>query len=420
MTYTGFSGFVHGPHPANIPAVCCAANLDMSGILPAGQPGNIFTSDGQLLIGSTAATAGGTHTRIGNITSTDGSIAITNGSGTINLAGAAQGFQPNAVLQLFDEFLSHGAVSNPGQLLWTGYQSNTPSMDITTSINHPGVVTVSDSPKGGLYLSNQTLATMIKLGGGAISLSYVFDLVALSTAGNRYAFYIGLSDDENGNGALNIANGVYFSYSDNVNSGNWVLNCTSASVTTSVNTAIPATTGFHTFTMNINAGATSVSFFLDNALIGTAITTNIPTTVLSLFFFLLRSSGALPASQIDLMWFTQSLSNPRPGPVSPAISGNSGRLIENYTQTGISYSVLGTDAIIGVSSTAAPRTITMPNASVTTGQRWTIKDESGGAATNNITISGNGYLIDGAATSVMNINYGAVDIYFNGSAYYII
>lgn len=46
-----------------------------------------ITTNGQLIIGSTALNAGGTHLNIGNITSTGGTISVTNGAGTINLEG---------------------------------------------------------------------------------------------------------------------------------------------------------------------------------------------------------------------------------------------------------------------------------------------------------------------------------------------
>lgn len=92
----------------------------------------------------------------------------------------------------------------------------------------------------------------------------------------------------------------------------------------------------------------------------------------------------------------------------------------NYTATATSYTVLRSDCIIGVTSTAAPRTITMPASGMEIGQQWRIKDESGGAATNNITVSGNGANIDGAANTTININYGSIDIYWNGTAFFIV
>jgi hypothetical protein len=98
----------------------------------------------------------------------------------------------------------------------------------------------------------------------------------------------------------------------------------------------------------------------------------------------------------------------------------SGVLINKYTSTAISYQVLVTDTIVGVTSNAAARTITMPNAGMTAGQEWTIKDEAGTAqSANNITISGHGANIDGAATFVINTNYGSATLYWNGSNFFI-
>lgn len=90
--------------------------------------------------------------------------------------------------------------------------------------------------------------------------------------------------------------------------------------------------------------------------------------------------------------------------------------------TAISYTALVTDYIIGVTSTAAARTITLPTAAAAgKGRIFIIKDESGAAGTNNITIDGNGAeTIDGAATKVISTNYGVVRIYSNGTAWFTI
>lgn len=114
---------------------------------------------------------------------------------------------------------------------------------------------------------------------------------------------------------------------------------------------------------------------------------------------------------------------------TPTIAGNTtisgsltmnGGMIQKRTATAISYTVLVTDVIIAVTDTTAARTITMPNSGLVAGQRWTIKDESGGAATHAITISGNGANVDGAASQVMNTNYGSVDIYCNGTNFFLV
>lgn len=89
--------------------------------------------------------------------------------------------------------------------------------------------------------------------------------------------------------------------------------------------------------------------------------------------------------------------------------------------TATNYQVTGSNHYIGVTSTAAPRTITLPLvADCYVDQVFIIKDESLAAATNNITVSGNGALIDGAANYVINTNGGYVALKFNGTAFYII
>ncbi|TSC92837.1 MAG: hypothetical protein CEN89_419, partial [Candidatus Berkelbacteria bacterium Licking1014_7] len=90
------------------------------------------------------------------------------------------------------------------------------------------------------------------------------------------------------------------------------------------------------------------------------------------------------------------------------------------TATAIDYTILASDYYIGVTSTAAARIITLPAAATAAiGKVYIIKDESGGAATNNITIDGNAAeTIDGAATKVINANYGSVQIITDGSNWF--
>ncbi|GEM_PF-3243745 len=100
-----------------------------------------------------------------------------------------------------------------------------------------------------------------------------------------------------------------------------------------------------------------------------------------------------------------------------------GGMIQKYVSTAVSYQVLVTDCIIGVTSNAVANTITMPPTGMIPGQRWTIKDEALTAqSANNITISGNGHNILGstsAGTFAINTNGGAVDVYWNGTNYVI-
>lgn len=104
-------------------------------------------------------------------------------------------------------------------------------------------------------------------------------------------------------------------------------------------------------------------------------------------------------------------------------TANGVRYIMSPTRTAISgnYTALSTDSSICVTSTASPITITLPTAaSAGVGTTIDIKDESGSAGTNNITIQANGAeLIDGANTQILNLNYGAVQVRSTGSAWSI-
>lgn len=98
------------------------------------------------------------------------------------------------------------------------------------------------------------------------------------------------------------------------------------------------------------------------------------------------------------------------------ITLNGGRIVKR-TATAANYTAVAGDYLIGVTSTAAARTITLPGASAA-GTVYIVKDESGGAGTNNITVQGATGNIDGAATKVINTNYGSVSVFSDGTNYF--
>lgn len=332
---------------------------------------------------------------------------------------AVSTFQPNVVLQEFDDFLSENGNSKDYKLNWQQFLTAPGFTNGTT--DHPGIATTKSysHPDGsGLFLG--TTFNPIVFGGGVTSVSFIVQIPTLSTGINDFNYYCGLADGNTlSGGTTAFVDGAYFKYNHALNAGQWTLNTTNTSVTTTVNTATAVTTGWTTLNIVANANDSSISFYINNVLVGTN-TTNLPTAAISPMVFTISNAGTIPATNVDLFYIDIALTNPRPGPTfSQAVVGT-GQLVEQYVQTPISYQVLNTDAIIGVSSTAAARTITMPASSLVTGQRWTIKDESGACSVNNITISGNGKNIDGAATYVMNTNYAAVDLYYSGSNFFII
>lgn len=92
--------------------------------------------------------------------------------------------------------------------------------------------------------------------------------------------------------------------------------------------------------------------------------------------------------------------------------------VHHWGSTATDYTVKTSDYIVAVSNTSAGRTITLPSAVPDAGWEVIIKDESGGAATHNISVSGNGHNIDGATPATINTNYGVLRIYSNGTQYY--
>ena len=93
--------------------------------------------------------------------------------------------------------------------------------------------------------------------------------------------------------------------------------------------------------------------------------------------------------------------------------------IESYVSvTGATYAAKAGDRLIGVNR-AGTVTITLPSAQLRAGCTYTVKDESGAAASNNITVATEGSeTIDGSATDVISDNYGAKHYYSNGSDWF--
>jgi hypothetical protein len=90
--------------------------------------------------------------------------------------------------------------------------------------------------------------------------------------------------------------------------------------------------------------------------------------------------------------------------------------------TAVDYVANVNDYYIGVTDTSIARTITIPNPTlITEGKIFYVKDESGAAGTNAITIQASGgATIDGDASTVINSNYGSANIIKRGSVYYVI
>ena len=92
---------------------------------------------------------------------------------------------------------------------------------------------------------------------------------------------------------------------------------------------------------------------------------------------------------------------------------------QKVVNSAVTYVVLDDDVIINITDTTAPRTVTLPAPSATnTGKFFVVKDTSGGASSNNITVAGASGNIDGAANYTIDANYGSAVFYSDGSNYF--
>jgi len=239
-------------------------------------------TNGQIPIGST-----GNAPVLGTITAGAG-VTITNGAGTIQIDSVGSAANANAVLDESDDFVYRSEDANGANINF-GWGVQDTGADagpaVTTSFaaaGRPGVfalTTGTSSTTGGFLLSRgygggSTSSNSLVLGGGIITLQWFVKIATLSSA-NRYILRLGLMDcnDE----STIPANGVWFEYTDNVNSGNWQIKSSASSSVTAANTTTAASTSWVVLKIIINAGATSVAYYINGTQVANSpISTNIP------------------------------------------------------------------------------------------------------------------------------------------------
>lgn len=234
---------------------------------------------------------------------------------TVTVTSTAAPFVPNQVIQDFDDFLSK-TNNQLGKLTWQDQGWDQAGGGTATN---PGQITCSQQSAYAvaLYLTvndaDGSRPGPFVLGSGSLNINWVFDLATLSTAENHYTAYFGLGDSTTifMLSVPGFTDGVYFQYTNDVNSGNWQIVTTSSSVSTIVNTSIPASIGFHNYGIQINATGTSCTYTIDGVSAGSAITTHIPTDQITPAVELFADVGMNPISAVDLFYYTQTLTVPR-------------------------------------------------------------------------------------------------------------
>jgi len=110
------------------------------------------------------------------------------------------------------------------------------------------------------------------LGCGRTVIEHKIKLPTVSDGTDTYTAYVGLYDHQ-----TTPVDGAWFEYSHGVNSGNWQCKvANNSSTTTTANTSVAWNSGWNIFTIDANAGATEVKFYINGTLVGTETGANIP------------------------------------------------------------------------------------------------------------------------------------------------
>lgn len=214
--------------------------------------------------------SGGVLTRLAPPASSGYSLTF---DGTLP-AWAAPGINPSTSGPTFDEFNGGTPVSIGFQATGTAAATAILNSVNTTIPAYSGAVAMQT----GTATSNTNVVGQLNnaytyFGAG---IGYVFStrviFPTLSTSAERYTFIAGAT-----NSNLPIGtNYILFQYSDNINSGKFAIS-TGAAATTLVDSGVTVVANtWYTLTMILNTAGTSVSYYINNTLVGT-ITTNIPT-----------------------------------------------------------------------------------------------------------------------------------------------
>lgn len=127
----------------------------------------------------------------------------------------------------------------------------------------------------------------------------------------------------------------------------------------------------------------------------------------------ISGAGTLEYSRIS---YTGTSSTINPTTQTPMVGSNDA--VKVRIPGAYPYTAVPQDYLIVVDTSSA-RTINL-NASPVTGQVYRIKDNTGSAAANNITVTPAAGNIDGAASYSINVNFGSIDVTYNGTQWNVL
>lgn len=221
-------------------------------------------------------------------------------------------FNPRNQTMLFDDFING---NNASSLNWRNGTSGTGAAitQVATDNAHPGVnsLATGTTATGVAWydLGPNSANGPIKVGGGALTILYVFQVPVLSNGTDTFAVRLGLSGTQSGG---TYDNGIYFEYNDGGSQPNIQLFTSSATTKTQIDSGVALSAAtWATVRFVVNAAGTSVAYFINEVAVGT-ITTNIPSTNIAPQFEIIKSNGTTSRLMyIDLFYMYQNLTSLR-------------------------------------------------------------------------------------------------------------
>lgn len=268
-----------------------------------------------------ALLAGGT-TSTGNLQQISG---LGNASQVLTSNGASalptwqdSAVNPSSTVFISDDFIcsisgnATGSTSMASELGWNsdGFNGGANGFD---DIAHPGILGnaaisssenyifgLSGSIQGGQYGG-------VMFGGGAITMTFWFKIATLSVSAHRYSLAMGMTDS---GASGSVSRSAIMYYTDNQNSGQWIIQTSDGSNTTDTNSSVTATTGWHKSQIVVNAAGTTVDYYIDGTHLGQITTTIESINPLGLYFNI-NGSATANSVGLDLVTLQVALTTPR-------------------------------------------------------------------------------------------------------------
>lgn len=219
-------------------------------------------------------------------------------------SGGGSSSDVTATFEFYDDFVGQHPNNDDGS--WDSDESGSGTVDLSTAITNkrPGVLvfdTGSDDD-GYVSLARTDVATGIKLGGGELVYQCGIKIDTLYSGSQPFSVRVGLGDNDDED---DFTNGLAIVY-DGSTDTKWLGMC-SSSGSNSTTQGVTVDTNWHDFKIVVNAGATSVEFFMDGTSMGT-VTSNIPTALLDLIFKIQKDGAGTSSRSFFLDYVYTSIS----------------------------------------------------------------------------------------------------------------